>query len=423
MDETLKGLREERARLIAQADEILTQADRRDGKRLTSEDETKYDAMYRDIEKLTSEISLREKHEALQRSVADSQYAKKELESSKTEEGRQARSESAEFRRWAATGERASLSEGDLAACRAHGVQATNQVWVPESRAMATTSATNGAKAIPQGFMANLEVAMLDFGDVRRVARVVRTASGNTMLWPTSNDTGNTGALLAENTAAATQDVAISNVQFDAYKYSSKAVLVSVELLQDEAVDLEAMIGAMLGERLGRIGNTHQTTGTGSSQPNGVVTASTLGKTAAGTAAITYGELVDLQHSVDPAYQRNARWMFNFSTLAALKKLVDSEGRPIWQPSMSAGMGEFPATLFGKPYEINQDMASLATGNKTVLYGDFSKYVVREVKDTTLLRLAERYADQHSVGFLAFMRMDADLLNAGTNPIKHLIQA
>jgi HK97 family phage major capsid protein len=82
-----------------------------------------------------------------------------------------------------------------------------------------------------------------------------------------------------------------------------------------------------------------------------------------------------------------------------------------------------PNTILGYPYTINQSMASMTASAKSVLFGDFSKYVIRDVRGFTLVRLDERYADYHQVGFLAFLRTDGDLLDAGTNPIKHYINA
>jgi HK97 family phage major capsid protein len=110
------------------------------------------------------------------------------------------------------------------------------------------------------------------------VATVIRTDTGAALPIPTSDDTSNKGAILGENTAASEVDVSFGQLVLDAYKYSSKYVLVSVEFLQDSSINVAEFIGKALGERIGRIQNDHFTTGTGSSQPNGIVTAATLGR-------------------------------------------------------------------------------------------------------------------------------------------------
>jgi HK97 family phage major capsid protein len=207
----------------------------------------------------------------------------------------------------------------------------------------------------------------------------------------------------------------------DAYKISSDIIRVSYELLQDSGFDMDAIIGEAFGERLGRKSNGFLTTGTGSSQPNGIVTAAALGKTAASATAITWDEIFDLFHSVDPAYRGSpkARFMFNDATLLVLRKLKDGDGNYLWQES-NARTGE-PATISGKPYSINQAMDSIATGNRTVVFGDFSKYIVRKAAGMQMLRLVERYGEFWQVGFIAMNRIDGELLD--TAAVKHLIQA
>lgn len=280
------------------------------------------------------------------------------------------------------------------------------------------TDTAGGHTTFP-GFIASLEQALLQFGGMRQVSRILRTATGSAIDHPTVNDTGNTGALLSENVQDAEQDATFGNLTLDAYKYTSKIVRVSVELMQDSAFNMGTVLGSLLGERLGRIQNTHATTGTGSSQPNGVVTAATLGKTAASASAITMDELLDLQASVDPAYRPMATWMFNDATRNYIRKLKSTDSVYHWQPGAVAGD---PDRLFNSPVQINQDMASITNSAKTVLYGDFMKYLMREVLGITLVRMNERYADYHQVGFVAIMRFDSDLLDAGTNPIKYLQQ-
>ena len=286
-----------------------------------------------------------------------------------------------------------------------------------ELRAMDTGTPGSGEELVAEMWVRAYEEALLAWGGMRQASQIVRTATGEPMHWPTANDTDQKGEIIGENQSVNEQDVATGELVINAYKYSSKMVKVSVELLQDSAVDIEALIGSSLGTRIGRILNEHLTTGTGTGQPNGVVTASTLGHTAASNSAITFGELLALKHSVDPAYRPGAVWMFNDTTLLALKSLVDLDGRPLFQAGYA--MGE-PDRIDGDPYVINQDVGDVAASTVSALYGQFSKYLVRDVLGITMLVLRERFADTHSVAFLAFARHDGDLLDAGTNPIKHL---
>jgi len=198
-------------------------------------------------------------------------------------------------------------------------------------------------------------------------------------------------------------------------------VRVPIELLQDSAFNIEALMNELFGERLGRLANSVLTTGTGTAQPNGIVTASAEGKVAAATGAITADELIDLQHSVDPAYRASprARWMFNDSTLAAIRKLKDGQGNYLWQMG-DVRVGE-PAQILGHPYSVNQAVADIGTSAKPVIFGDFGKYVVRKVLGFQVLTLRERYAENFQVGFVGFKRFDGELLN--TAAVKHLVNA
>jgi HK97 family phage major capsid protein len=292
---------------------------------------------------------------------------------------------------------------------------------VREKRALSVGTATAGGHTVPEGFVNNLEVALLEFGGMRRVAEVIRTDSGNDLPWPTTNDTGNSGALLAENTQVGEQDVAFGQMVLQAFKYTSKLVRVSTELLQDSAFNVGQILGSALGERIGRIHNTDFTTGDGSSKPKGIVAAATVGKTAASATALTADEIIDLEHSVDPAYRVGAGFMLHDSIIKAIRKLKDSDGQYLWQTGLQAGQ---PDILLRYPVTVNQDMASaMAIDAKTVLFGQLSKYKIRDVREIRLRRLVERYADFDQDGFVAFMRSDGDLLDAGTNPVKVLQQA
>ena len=291
-----------------------------------------------------------------------------------------------------------------------------------EIRAMGLTGAAGGF-TVAEEFMTELEKAMLSFSGILQAARQINTATGAAMPWPTVNDSGNSGQLLAEGVAADdTTDPTFAAVTFDAFVYSSRIIRVANQLLQDSAFGLETELSLMLGERLGRILNSHGTTGTGSAQPRGVVTAVLADTTpiaAASATAIAYVDLVDLQHGVDPAYRaRNPVWMMHDSILKAIKKLIDSDGRPIWGAGIAV---REPDTILGSRFFINQDMDStIAAAAESVLYGDFSKYIVRRVQNPVIVRLNERYAEFFQTAFVMFARWDSDLVDAGTGPIQVL---
>lgn len=277
-----------------------------------------------------------------------------------------------------------------------------------------------GGYTVPEGFMDRVIEAKKFFGGIMEAGpELINTTSGNNLPWPTSNDTGNKGVILPENSPESSLAVPFDVFTLGAFKYSSRIVLIPIELLQDSGVDIEGLVVRKLAERLGRIQNEHFTTGTGNSQPQGVVIGATLGKAGASATAISYGELVDTKYSVNKAYRANAKWMCADITMGAIMKLEDNNGRPLILDqirSLQVAEGE---TLLGQPLVINDDMAAMGASAKSILYGDFSNYKVRRVRAMMLMRLVERYAELGQVGFLAFERSDGRLGDAGTHPIKY----
>lgn len=291
--------------------------------------------------------------------------------------------------------------------------------YLTERRTLSAFLNGAGGYTIPEGFINSLEVAELAYGTVRQVADVFRTDGGGDLPWPTVNDTSNKGALLSESTQLTTSvDPTFGQVIFHAFKVTTKLVLIPAELLEDSAFDLETFLGDAFGIRFGRIEADLFTTGTGAAQPTGIVNSSALGVTAASATAISADELYKLKHSVDPAYRREAGYMLNDSTLLAIKLLKDGMGRYLWQPGLASGV---PDKIDGDPLTINQAMASIATGNKSMIYGALRKYKIRDVGNVRIRHLVERWADYDQEGFVGFKRVDGKLLDAGTHPIRHLV--
>lgn len=281
--------------------------------------------------------------------------------------------------------------------------------------AMGTNTGSGGGFTVPDGLYRQLISAEKAYGGMLTVAKVIDTDSGNPLPIPTSDDTGNVGAILHENTQVAEEPLVFGSVNLGAFTYTSGLVRVSSELMQDSAFDLSGFLTRVFGERFGRITNMHFTTGDGASKPSGFVTEATLGVTAASATAFTADELIDLEHSVDPAYRRNARFMMNDDSLKGVKKLKDAAGRYLWSASPADGE---PDTILGHPFTINQEMPAIAPSAKPLAFGDFSKYYVRRITGARVLRLIERYVDYNQIAFVGFQRWDGALIDAGTHPIK-----
>lgn len=293
------------------------------------------------------------------------------------------------------------------------------------------SSGATGGFFVPAGFVYDVDVALKYYAPLMdgSVCRILETATGSVLPYPTSNDTAQQATILSENNPVSEVDLSLGSISFGAYKFASGVVRVSLELLQDSAFDFESFLKQQFAIRFGRAYENYATVGTGSGQPTGILTAavnsncpivtasgssSNDGSSNTGANSIGTNDLVDLEHAIDPLYRRGAKWMLNDDTVRQVKTLLDKYGRPIWLPGLSVNA---PDTILGYPYVVNQSMPKIAASAKTVVFGDLSKYVIRKVREMSVLRLSECYADYGQVGFLGFSRMDSNLVDAGTHPV------
>lgn len=285
-----------------------------------------------------------------------------------------------------------------------------------ESRAQSSGTGNTGGYSVPQGFWNKVTETMKAYGGLLSVCNVLETDSGNDIPWPSVDDTSNVGAILSENTQIAGQDITFGTNTLKAYTYTSKLILASWQFLQDTAIDAEAFIGRQVGIRIGRAFAAHLATGTNSSQPQGVAGSSgfATGKTGANgqTTSVIYDDLIDLIHSIDPAYRQSGTcsWVMADSSLKVIRKLKDGQNRPLWEPSLQVGQRD---NLLGYNVVVDNGMPAMGVSAKSIAFGDFNAgVVVRQVRGGQLIRLEERYADYLQTGFFGFARLDAKIDDA-----------
>lgn len=287
-------------------------------------------------------------------------------------------------------------------------------------RAQLTTTANKGGYSVNAAVVTGFENALLAYGGLAQACTIIRTANGAPYSWLTLDDTSNKAALKTQNVTHTNIDLTFGQVSFDAYTLESGVFPVSRELIADAAVNIIQIATEALGTRYARKRNEYATTGTGSSQPNGVVTAAADSGVTAAVSALTLDNLIDLIYSVDDEYSRGPKcgFMMKRATIAYIRKLEDDTGVKLWEPSNQLGQ---PDKLLGFPVWYNQDMAAIGASAKSCLFGDFSKFHIREVGDVEIQVLNERYAELYAVGLMAHGRMDSDLVAA--NAIKFLDHA
>lgn len=288
-----------------------------------------------------------------------------------------------------------------------------------QTRALSHTNDAAGAYTIPEGFSGYIIEKMKFISEVNQHAETMSTSSGNPIPFPTNDDTGNIGEQLAENTEAAEQDTTFGVKNLGAYTFSTKYMRVPNQLIQDNAVNLEAYIANIFAKRIARIENQRLTTGNGTTQPGGYMTEATQGKVTASTSAFTALELMQLEHSVDKAYRnQNCVWGMHDNIILEIKELSVTTDpiKPIWIPSLSVNA---PDRILGYRYFVNNDMASASTtGAKIIAFGDFKNFLIRRVNGFALQRLTELHALYNQTTFIGFSRMDSRLLE--TAAIKYL---
>lgn len=401
MPQTLQELRERHA-VLAQKTRSLVEDNNASWK---PEHQEKYDAAMAELDDIKAQI---DRTTQLLDKIADEAINNQVAESAERRGHKKGGDPAMDlFAKWARGGDKALTAED----------------WATIRNTMSTTTSSEGGYAVPTQVATSILDVLKAYGGMREASTVIQTADGQPINYPTSDGTSEVGELLAENTTATAADPTFGVVSLQPYKFSSKVVAIPFELLQDSAVDLVAFISKRLGDRLGRIQNTYFTTGTGTAQPKGVVTAAASGKvgTTGQTATVIFDDIIDLIHSVDPAYRvgANVRFMMNDASLKIIRKLKDSQGRPIFLPGYDGLAGPMPDTLHGYQVTINQDIATMAANAKSILFGDFSRYTIRDVMGMTLFRFDDSaYVKLGQIGFLAWMRSGGTLTDGGA-PIKY----
>jgi HK97 family phage major capsid protein len=399
-----KQMREKRGALVEQMQGMVAAA-KAENRNLSNEENQKFDAISNEVDELRSAAARIERAEELKKEMAAKAEELRDLAPDAKVEAREAFN--------------AYLRKG------MNGINAGEARALAELRGTDTQITTNdglGGFLVPENWSDFVSATELFKSDIEQVATVIRTANGQHFNLPANDDTAVVAAILGEGTAEGVSDMTFTNVKFEPFTYSSKIVKVSNQLISDNAFDLASFVGGQLANRLKRGINAHLTTGDASSKPQGIVTGSTAGKTAASATAVTVSEVMDLFYSVDASYRNapGAGFMMNSATAKAVRVLGfgSSNDFPAYVPGMSVGE---PDMLFGKPVYINEDMDGIATGNKSIIFGDLKQYYVHEAGGVQLLRLNERFADALSTGFIAYRRIDGNVLQGSA--IKHLVQA
>lgn len=266
---------------------------------------------------------------------------------------------------------------------------------------------SEGGFLVPDEFERTLVEALEEQNIFRTLAHVIQTSSGDRKI-PVVASKG-TASWVDEEGAIPESDDSFGQVSIGAYKLGTM-IKVSEELLGDSVFDLEAYVSREFARRIGNKEEEAFFTGDGTGKPLGVLAdtgGAEIGVTAAAAGAFTADEVFDLFYSLKAPYRKNAVFLMNDASVKALRKLKDSNGQYLWQPSLTAAT---PDTLLGRPVYTSAFMPALEAGKKSVLFGDLSYYWVADRQGRSFRRLGELFAPTGQVGFLATQRVDGKLI-------------
>ena len=392
----LKALKEKRATIYTSIDELRQATD---GREMTAEEQQRWDTMLSDYDKADKAVEAEERFVDIQRKQAEEEVAKRD------------------FYIGDLLGEQYRKAFADYILNGASGISPESRATIEQRAGIAGLA---GGVTIPTALASEIEIALKTYGGMFEAGTIINTSHGGDLIMPTINDPSAKATIVSEYDQSTKRAPSFGSVTLKAYTYRTPIIPVSQTLIQDSAFNLDAVLTSLLGDSFSRGVNEQLTTGDGTGKPTGIVTAATACTTQAAATSIKLDDIIDLIKSVNSAYARNGKFMFNRNTLWELAKIKDQTGRYIWQDSARDGT---PATLFGKQYILNDDMADIGAGNASVLFGDLSKYKIRMVKSFSVVRLNELLAEYLSIGLFGFARVDGNLLDAGTHPVKKLVHA
>ena len=299
-----------------------------------------------------------------------------------------------------------SFLRGDHGSPRMLEVNATGKV---DFRTLSKLTAAAGLNTVPTDFYNQIvEYLVETSGLLQAGVTVINTSGGEALQIPKATSHGS-AAITAEAAAIGASDPVFAQNTLGAYKYG-QLVQVSRELIDDAGFDLEGYLARACGRNLGNAIGAHLVVGTGTNQPQGIVPAATLGVTgAAGSAAggPTADNLIDLVYSVIAPYRnsRSSAFLIRDAGMGALRKIKDTTGQFIFQPSLTAGT---PDVLLGERVFVDPFVPSGAS-NRHVVYGDMSAYFVRFAGGVRFERSEEYAFNTDMVTFRAVLRGDGAL--------------
>lgn len=379
---TVNELRQKRAKAWETAKSFL-ETRRQPNGTLTLEDDEMYSRMEKEITDLGKEITRLERQEEIEKELSkpvSSPLTSKPIMEDVEKSGRASKAYREDF---------LNLVRGKR---MLHNV-------------LSTTPGSDGGYLVPEEFERQIIKALEEENVFRTLAKVITTEHERKI--PVA-DKHSVAQWTDENAAYTESNPTFGQIELDAYKLTDLC-RVSDELLQDSVFDIESYLSEEFARAFGVKEEEAFCVGDGVKKPTGLFTAkgADVGVTAASATAISADELISLIYSLKSPYRKNAKFLINDATVAQIRKLKDSNGVYLWQPSLTAGE---PDKLLGYDLYTSPYVPGLAADAYTVAFGDFSYYWVADRQNRIIKRLGELYATNGQVGFIATERVDGKII-------------
>lgn len=355
---------------------------------LTAEDSATYERMEQEIQDLSREIQRRERQEALDAELSkpvNTPITGKPMNGKQDEAPKTGRASDA-------------YKAAMLNAMRTNFRQISN--------VLSEGVDANGGYLVPEEYDRRL-IDVLEEENVMRTLGTKITTSGEHKINIAA--TKPAAAWIEEGGSLSFGDATFDQIILDAHKLHV-AIKVTEELLYDNAFGLENYIIAQFGKALANAEEDAFINGTGTGQPLGILAetgGADVGVTTKSATAITADEVVELVYSLKRPYRKNASFLLNDQTLAGCRKLKDSTGQYLWQPSLQA---DEPDRFLGYPVYTSPYFPVITAGKPAIAFGDFSYYNIGDRGTRSFSELKELFAGNGMVGFLAKERVDGKLV-------------
>lgn len=264
----------------------------------------------------------------------------------------------------------------------------------------------DGGYLVPEEYDSRLIEGLTEENVFRKLATTI-TTSGERKINIAA--TKPAAAWIEEGEALTFGDATFAQINLDAHKLHV-AVKVTEELLYDNAFGLENYIIRQFAKALANAEEDSFLNGSGVGQPLGLLSeegGAEIGITTAAVDDITYGEVVRLVYSLKRPYRKNAAFLCNDQTIAYLRTLTDTTGRPLWRDSLEDGE---PGRILGFKVYTSPYFPVMTAGLPAIAFGDFSYYNIGDRGARSFAELKELYAGNGMVGFVAKERVDGKLI-------------